>query len=367
MNYKLSLFFLISLFFFSCFKEAKIKVKTDYPIAIKGFISNKEQIIEIVRIPDNDLNSESWSVSDAVVYLENDLGEVFLLNYSAARYTSKFLLDIHKKWRIVFIIGDEVIQDDIFFSTPTHSNEFYAISTETALNYFFKINDENPENHYSSLRILGEIDGKFDLGMRTNSNILPYKTCKPNVNDKRFEKTLSYVITDREMYFDYQFFSKRFQTGEIIDEVWRNANAEIIGNSLVNLFVFNVVEDTIQVEDISKQLISIQIKDISGSLLDITNSNKAIIKYDSIFFTWQDRRRYNVGNIDTIKSNPFSLSLLQANSRFMVCRDSDVIPVNGMDVSFSINISDGVNNWIGKGNFDVSESLNIVDVIVHKK
>lgn len=150
MNSRL-LFFLNILFFLSCFKETQITVKTDYPFAIRGFITNKEQVIEIVRIPENDLNLKSWSVKDAVVYLEDDKGEQFLLNNYESIYKSDFLLDVHSKWTIVIKMNDIVIQDDISFATPTHSNEFYAISTETALNYFFKINDKNPENHYSNL------------------------------------------------------------------------------------------------------------------------------------------------------------------------------------------------------------------------
>lgn len=197
---------------------------------------------------------------------------------------------------------------------------------------------------------------------------MPYKICKPNVDEKNFEKILSYVITDREMYFDYQFYLKRFQTGDLEDEVWHRANTKIIENALVNLFVFNFVEDTIQVEDKSKPLISIQIKDLSGSLMDITNNHMATISYDSIFFNWQDIRRRQVGKIDTIKSNPFSLSYVQANSRFMICHSgSELFPLNSIDVSFSINIFDGVDNWIGKGNFDISESLNMVEVVVQKK
>lgn len=357
----------------SCFKETKIKVKTDYPLAIEGEITNSWQEVVVSRIPEDDLNSGNWDVADAIVYIENQNGVRYKLDVFKMSefhlHKGKFSLSLDDKWVLKVVVDNEEYVHQCNFPKPSEKHKYWVETSDTSLVFNIKFFDLDENNIY----VLNQ--GRFGVEHIGNLKNIIGKTFSVNGRMRFFQKGTYHKITipiypkkEFDMANDIvNWFEKNreFSNNLLFYNLPQHQNTTIYKDALINIYHRTNIEDSLFLEDNSSKYITFNIKDSLGNVVNFNPPRYGMLRFKGKPF----ENTYAKEHIDTLNSGTFDYSHWKTLGIFKGFNNDGGYSIGnilGLKIDYTLNIYDGVSFWEGEGAFIITRPPMALDLIVRK-
>ena len=356
----------------SCFKETKIKVKTDYPIGIFGEITNTWQKVVVSRIPNDDLNSVNWDVADAIVFMENQNGDRYKLDVfdrgDFHLHKGEFLLSLDDRWVLKVVVDNEEYIHQCNLPKPSEKHKYWVETSDTSLVFNIKFFDLDENNIY----VLNQ--GMFGVEHIGNSKNIIGKTFSVNGRMRFFlNGTLRkiaipiYPKKEFDMANDIvNWFEKNreFSNNLLFYNLPQHQNTTIYKDALINIYHRTNIEDSLFVEDHSSKYITFNIKDSLGNVVNLNPPRYGMLRFKGKPFENTRDKEYS----DTLKSGTFDYSHWKTLSVFNGINSEGGYSIGnilGIKIEYNLSLFNG-DFWEGAGEFIITRPPMTVDLIVRK-
>lgn len=362
-NVKAMKIFLFSLLFSSCINESKIKIKSDYPLAVMGQLTNTFQGITISKIPENDINTESWGVINANVWIESQNGDIYqLTNRDESRYSGNHNLNLGEVLILKISVDNELYEFPFELPKPSSPHEFSVLKNDSSLFFLYNFFDTTTQNIYHLEKQsfgIDYLDNPLNLVGRTLN-------LRKTLSVGRRISTISiYPKNEIDMVntiLKWPPFYDNFTAN-----LRQSPNTKIIKDGLFNIYHATLLRDTVMIEYESPHYCTFRITDSSGSLFNISPSRFVNITFAS------DNILQNpiITQISIIRQeNKFDFNYWEMLHFFGNLNSENVISPHltyGKKIDYIVSYYDGAVFWYGEGSFIIEPAPMTINLTLGRR